>query len=110
MDSAVFQYISSEILPWIITTAASAIAGYFLAALKSMKAKDEAISQGLRVLLSSKIVDAYDSYVNQEKHLTVERKREIDSAYAAYHALGGNGTITALYEELRESSIWIERR
>ena len=29
--------------------------------------------------------------------------------YAAYHALGGNGTITGMYRELEDSDIWIAR-
>lgn len=72
-------------------------------------ARDEAMMLGMQSLLRGQIVDFYDKYHNQSKHLTVERKRELDEMYTAYHALGGNGTITGLYEELKNSDIWIVR-
>lgn len=71
--------------------------------------RDEAMALGMKALLRARIVDCYDRYHNQEKPLTVERKREIDEMYEAYHGLGGNGTITALYNELRDSDVWIAR-
>ena len=97
------------VIPWAITTICSGIIGFLIARLKSMKRRDDAIEQGLRVLLGKTLIDSYDLYHNQERKLTVERKREIDEAYKAYHALGGNGTITALYKDLTESAVWIER-
>lgn len=72
-------------------------------------ARDEAIALGVKAILRSRIVDYYDRYHNEKRPLTVERKREIDEMYTAYHMLGGNGTITALYEELRDSDVWIAR-
>lgn len=35
-----------------------------------------------------------------KKFATVEEKDAIDKAYADYHTLGGNGTITSLYNEV----------
>lgn len=97
-------------IPWVVTTICSGIIGFLIARVKSLKKRDKAIEQGLRVLLGKTIIDAYDLYHNQERRLTVERKREIDEAYLAYHALGGNGTITAIYDDLTESNLWVERR
>ena len=64
---------------------------------------------GMKALLRGQIVNFYDTYHNQERPLSVERRRELDEMYTAYHALGGNGTVTAMYEELKASDIWIVR-
>ncbi len=72
-------------------------------------ARDEAIALGVKALLRARIVDCYDKYHNQEKPLTVERKRELVEMYEAYHALGGNGTITQMYDEMKNSDVWIAR-
>ena len=69
----------------------------------------EAMALGMKALLRAQIVNFYDTYHNQERPLSVERRRELDEMYTAYHALGGNGTVTAMYEELKASDIWIVR-
>lgn len=76
---------------------------------KERQIRDDAIALGIKALLRSSIVNFYDAHHNQGKPLSVERKRELDEMYAAYHQLGGNGTITAMYEELKDSDIWIVR-
>jgi len=71
--------------------------------------RDNAIALGVKALLRGRIIDFYDKHHNERKPLSVERKRELDEMYTAYHSLGGNDTITALYNELKESDIWIVR-
>lgn len=71
--------------------------------------RDEAMMLGMKALLRGQIVDFYYTYHNQSRHISLERKRELDEMYTAYHALGGNGTITQMYDELKSSDIWIER-
>lgn len=71
--------------------------------------RDEAMMLGMKALLRGQIVNFYDAHHNQSKPLSVERKRELDEMYSAYHLLGGNGTITQMYDELKNSDIWIVR-
>ena len=71
--------------------------------------RDDAMALGIKALLRSNIVNFYDAHHNQGKPLSVERRRELDEMYEAYHQLHGNGTITAMYDELKDSDIWIVR-
>ena len=96
-------------IEWIITAILAGAVGWFGNALRKKQAHDDAMEQGMRVLLRTQIVDAYDLYHNQHARLTVERKREIVEAYGAYSALGGDGVITEMYRELEDIDIWIER-
>ena len=67
--------------------------------LKDEKKRNEAIENGVRDLLRMHILDAYDR-CKAAGSISVSRKDAIDSAYTSYHALGGNGTITQVHNEL----------
>ena len=68
---------------------------------RAEREKNEAIENGLRDILRIQILDSYDKCVENGRKITVSRKDAIDSAYKSYHALGGNGTITKLVEEVK---------
>lgn len=72
--------------------------------MKSEKVRNQAIENGVRDMLRLTILDNYER-CKQEGKISVARKDAIDSAYNSYHALGGNGTITRVHEEIMEMSI-----
>ena len=95
-------------IEWIITAVLAGIAGYLTSSLRKKHTHDDAMEQGMRVILRKQIVDAYDLYhVKKSAPLTVERRREITEAYEAYEMLNGNGVITDMYHELQEDEIYI---
>lgn len=67
--------------------------------LKEDRARNLAIENGVRDILRMQILDTYEK-VKATGTVTVSRKDAIDSAYRSYHALGGNGTITQVHNEL----------
>lgn len=74
---------------------------------KQLAERQEAICKGLLALIRSQIVDDYEHYVVRGAPLTVERRHEMDRAFDAYKALGGNGTIGHLYEEIKKVPTYI---
>ena len=62
---------------------------------------------GLCALLRNEIVVAHRLYT-QIGYCTLEDKRNISEMYAAYHALGGNGSVTSLYEMFNKLPILID--
>lgn len=68
--------------------------------LKVEQQKNKAIEDGLRDILRIQILDNYDRCVAAGRKISVSRKDAIDSAYRSYHALGGNGTITQVHNEI----------
>ena len=95
-------------IEWVITAVLAGIAGYLTSSLRKKHTHDDAMEQGMRVILRKQIVDAYDLYhVKKSAPLTVERRREITEAYEAYELLNGNGVITDMYRELQEDEIYI---
>lgn len=90
-----------------LCTIIGVLSGWIVSARTSRTKREKALSQGVLALLRTQLVDAYESYVVHCDRLTVERRHEIDMSYEAYKALGGNGTITRLYEEICEVPTYI---
>ena len=95
-------------LEWLITAILAGLVGWLTSSFSKRQKHDRAMEVGMKVLLRKQLIDAYDYYHNQEHKMTVERKREVDEAYDAYIALGGNGTIRHMYEDV-DNDVWIER-
>lgn len=72
--------------------------------LKEEKTRNQAIENGVRDILRMQILDTYDR-CKAAGSISVSRKDAIDSAYTSYHALGGNGTITQVHNELMAMTI-----
>lgn len=62
------------------------------------KATDDAVKTGMRALLWRELNNIHEQAVRQDG-LTVADRKNLESVYAAYHGLGGNGTGTRLYED-----------
>ncbi len=62
------------------------------------KAKDAAMQAALRALLWRELQIIHAKAVD-DGGMTAAERRHLESVYGAYHALGGNGTGTRLYED-----------
>lgn len=72
--------------------------------LKEEKVRNTAIENGVRDILRMQILDTYEK-CKAAGQISVSRKDAIDSSYNSYHALGGNGTISRVHEEIMEMPI-----
>lgn len=69
--------------------------------LREQREDQEALRAGTLALLRSEIIRNYDHYIG--KGVTpIYAMENLLALYEAYHALGGNGTITKLVDELKE--------
>ncbi|MCD7958629.1 MAG: hypothetical protein LUF89_03715 [Ruminococcus sp.] len=59
------------------------------------------MENGLQCLLRSEIIRAHDKYM-ERGFCPIYARETLAKAYEAYHALGGNGTITVLYHQVTE--------
>lgn len=74
------------------------------AILKKFWKRQRAIEDGVKDILRIQILDTYDR-CKTSGVISVARKDAIDSAYESYHALGGNGTITQVHNEIMAMQI-----
>lgn len=99
-------------IEWIITAVLAGFAGYLTSSLRKKHTHDDAMEQGMRVLLRTQIVDAYHKYHIKQTKMSVERRAELNESFTAYQKLGGNGTVEQLFHEMDDDDVWIldERR
>lgn len=71
-------------------------------ALGYVYAKTITIRAGLRALLRDRILQAYKHYHEDKGYCPIYALENVEEMYKQYYALGGNGTITKLLEELKE--------
>lgn len=92
------QYVTT-IINWILTAILGTLAGILGAKLRAAKKRDEATRNGLVALLRNEIIEAHDKYT-ERGFCPIYKKDALQKSYEAYHALGGNGVITKLYEDI----------
>ena len=73
-------------------------------ALESEAAKQTAIADGVQSLLRRSILDDFNKY-SEKGSVPPYARENLERAYAAYHALGGNDMATDLYNKLRQMPV-----
>lgn len=88
-----------EVLFGLVVTGIGIVQRRLSKRMKEERKRNEAIENGVRDMLRLTILDNYER-CKQAGIISVARKDAVDSAYQSYHALGGNGTITRVHEEI----------
>lgn len=68
---------------------------------KTILTRYQAVHDGMKCLLRLEIIRDCSHYL-EKKCVPVYAMENILESYEAYHALGGNGTITKMVEELKQ--------
>ena len=68
---------------------------------ESQAQQQEAVKDGLLALMHDRIFAIY-AECDQKHYASVEEIRNLEYLYHPYHALGGNGTGTELYERVNK--------
>ena len=76
------------------------IMGYIVYVLKGQRADRKANATGLMLLLRVQLIEYHEKYV-KEGEIPSYAYENFCEMYEAYHALGGNGMITKMYEEIK---------
>ena len=75
--------------------------GYIVWLLKQQKKDKDANSKGTMLLLRVQLIEYHDKYVELGE-IPSYAYQNFSEMYDAYHALGGNGMITKMYEEIKQ--------
>lgn len=108
-----------QIILSILTAVATGIIGWLLnkfkkyeerreafenSRLEEITKREEAINQALRALCRDRILQGY-RYYKKSGEISTQDLETMTKLYNAYHNLGGNGTITAVYEKILQLHI-----
>ena len=72
--------------------------------MQSLLMRDEAIDRALCALCRDRILQGY-RYYEKNGEVSTQDLETMSKLYKAYHNLGGNGTITVVYEKIRQLPI-----
>lgn len=86
----------------IINVIAGAVISYIFALYRAKKRENDALRAGVQALLRDRIIQAYNHYVCEKGWVPIYAKESIDACYKSYEALGDNGVIDSLMEQLNE--------
>lgn len=86
----------------IINIIAGAVISYIFALYCAKKRENDALRAGVQALLRDRIIQAYNHYVCEKGWVPIYAKESIDACYKSYEALGDNGVIDSLMEQLNE--------
>ena len=90
-----------EFLLQTYTVALPIMLGYIVWLLKQQKKDKDANSKGTMLLLRVQLIEYHDKYVELGE-IPSYAYQNFSEMYEAYHALGGNGMITKMYEEIKQ--------
>lgn len=90
------------ILNNIINIIVGGIASYILALYRAKKKENGALKAGLQALLRDRIIQAYNHYCDNKKWIPIYALESINACYKSYEALGENGVINGLVEQLNK--------
>lgn len=86
----------------VINIIAGAVISYLFALYRAKKKENNALKAGLQALLRDRIIQAYNHYVQDKGWIPIYAKESIDACYKSYEALGDNGVIDNLMEQINE--------
>ena len=89
-----------EFLLQTYTVALPIMLGYIVWLLKQQKKDKDANSKGTMLLLRVQLIEYHDKYVELGE-IPSYAYQNFSEMYDAYHALGGNGMITKMYNEIQ---------
>lgn len=95
------------VIPMLLTGIGGAC-GWLLKSHKREEAKDQAMEEGLRTLLHAELLEIYQEHVVEGAAISLSTQEEAGHIYQAYHALGGNGTGTYMYQKIMALTAYVD--
>lgn len=97
-----------EFLLQTYTVVLPILLGYIVWLLKQQKKDRDENSKGTMLLLRVQLIEYHDKYMKLGEIPSYAYENFVEM-YNAYHALGGNGMATKMYEEIKEIRLIISR-
>lgn len=90
---------------WALTGTLAIIATALWRQLKRMKTEMNAFRRGMQMQLRGELVELHRVWIVERGYMPIETKRLFHDMFCAYEALGENGVIGALYEDVKQAHV-----
>ena len=112
LEEFILSHVVEVIVGVVVGVCIAILTGSYTRLEKSLKEKDdkaEAANRGIKALLHHDLYSDCQRLI-KEGCVTSEELSDIEQIYESYHALGGNGTGTALYKRIQTLPIAVDNR
>ena len=99
MTEVLIELVENLVFPMVIPVLSWAC-GWLVRGHRKEEERDRAVEAGLRTLLRAELLEIHARYVPLGS-IPLASMEEVERIYQAYHSLGGNGTGTKIYEEIK---------
>lgn len=96
MDDILYKLIGQA-----VTGALGALVAYLGTMYRIKKRENDALKSGVQALLRDRIIQHYNHYT-EKGWMPIYARQSLEACYISYEALGENGVIDGLMEQLRE--------
>ena len=93
---------TEQIVSHAINLLLGGVVSYVLMLYRQKKKENDALKAGLQALLRDRIIQAYNHYCDDKKWIPIYALESINACYKSYEALGENGVINGLMEQLND--------
>lgn len=100
----IVTYVQAHWVAWLFAAISSAlVAGYKIlsARIKMYRKEQAALKEGVLALLHDRLYQGCRYHIHNEA-IADDEMKNMEYLYNGYHALGGNGTGTELYERIKK--------
>ena len=91
-----------QMISHVLNLILGGVVSYIFALYRQKKKENDALKAGLQALLRDRIIQAYNHYVQDRGWIPIYAKESIDACYRSYEALGDNGVIDNLMQQINE--------
>ena len=102
------KWLANDVIKWFVLALCGLLWGISVGNVrkihnehKKLKSQEEATRCGLQALLRADIIRGYEKYTHLG-YCPIYARDALSKEYESYHELGGNGTVTHLWEEIQE--------
>lgn len=97
--------IAQVALTAVLTGAVGWLGRTLLAFMREQREANRANAMANRSMQRDVIYRYFRTVVEEGKHVTPEEFAHVEECYSAYHANGGNGAGTLMFEKIRENAV-----
>lgn len=105
MIVSIVQAVLTSLLVAMVTALGAALMRFR----KEQRESNRLMRESIASMQKAELMRMFQRVVEDGKPVTVEELEHLDSCYQSYHANGGNGTGTLLYERVRENAFVVTK-
>lgn len=101
--------IGNDVIAGVTLAAVLGMWGMMLGFIKRQNAVNKANKEFQRSQQRAEIMRAFQRHVEDGRPMTPDELEHLEDCYKAYHASGGNGTGTFMYERIKKYAVLVTR-